>query len=368
MGNMDKFSDCVFVHFRLSQWSGKTAIRWDRDLKVTDDDRILDGSKQICPPSLLNPFISLEGKVKYHLDRYGFKFLVNNIWAIPITKNDEVKGLLDGFRAEFNAQLDYFKDNYDKECEAFFDSKKQRGDMLRKAKKPLADVQGKFVFSTSTFQLDSQSPLSDIAPGSLFANFVTDLSEQAAATIKRWDARAKPDKLKAQAKKSLEDIYEKVRSFSMLSPQLPSLGRHIKGMLDALPENKAIRGADIDNAYSVLYILQEPNNIVNFGKGLSGPTSQPTPKTQPADGIELGDFAFQLPENPEDFDLPDVSADFDLPDDFFSETPANEEPTDIKDTDVPSDDWMVLSEVPMEDSFGSLETAPLDEQDIAITA
>ena len=173
-----KIDQYIFFYFSLSQWSGKVAVQFDKELGLSDKGKTLHGVKRICPQEVLDGFIVLDKCTKSYLDKVGLRFRVSNLWCVDRREEENAKVFLKGQEVKFHKLMDELRQNYDSACDKFFDGKEYE-DQLRKSKKNIDDIISAFAFNYHCFQLDTGTPVSNPEPGSLFSDFVHAVAKQA---------------------------------------------------------------------------------------------------------------------------------------------------------------------------------------------
>ena len=254
--------DCVFVSASLTQWSGKSALHFDKDLRINDADQIFHGTKTICPPALLKPFKAIDANLRNKLDEIGFRFMSPSVWAIPLSRISEVNDLLEIIRARLEMALDNFELNYEAACDEFFRGKEYEWE-LRAAKLPLDKVKKRFVFSTARFQMAQSEHSIGVDRQSLYDAFITSIAEQATEIYETWKQR-NAEEVHGRSIAVLYRLLEKVKGFASMDKRAYVLKEYIQEQIKHFPIGKGLVKNKAEMAFSLLFILKEKESLSSY--------------------------------------------------------------------------------------------------------
>jgi hypothetical protein len=346
------YQNYVFISTHMQQWSGKTALSFDSELGVSNNDSVFQGTKSICPTVLLRPFGAIERALSKEMDRIGVRFLSPTIWAIPMERLAEADAVLVRIRERFEAALWDFSYRYDHEFEMFV-SGKENESLLRHSKLPLEEVKRRYVFSTARFQMADSEHNQGIGRDALYDAFTNSIAKQGRELFEQWEARTFKNVLPARSLNGLRMLRDKVNGFIALSPNAYALVEHIDEVLESFPSGTHLEGVHIINAYALVCLLKDESTLKGFSDLLI------RQKRAEAESLNAGrDIAA------EDSDLPGSDEDFADPGDFDLEGAVNIKVLPKQSQTI---DSIPVASIPLaaaseEDSDSSVQDIPLAEE------
>ena len=225
------FQDGYLVNIHVSVW-GMSANLSEDDLKIQKVSKFIKlGKKMLIDPEQLNVFKNIESKGRRYLYKNSYDFPIADAHFVPKKRLSAVFDHLDEIRGEFYAQKRDFLANYETYKEAVLEHEEYKDikEVLRSLYPTVADLEHKFAFSTSVFELTMPRALEetniqdlisrDQAEVEVKKKLEAQLADQHRRSLQQIDRFAEDavQSLRGQLFSACEAITQKIKSGEIVS-------------------------------------------------------------------------------------------------------------------------------------------------------
>jgi len=239
------FQDGYLVNIHVSVW-GMSANLSEEDLKIEKVSRFIRlGKKMLIDPEHLNVFKNIESKGRRYLYKNSYDFPIADAHFVPKKRLSEVFDKLDEIRTEFYEAKRAFIANYETYKQAVLDHEdyKDIKDVLRGLYPTVAELENRFSFSTSVFELTMPRSLEETNIQELIAR------DQAEVEVKK--------KLEAQLADQHRRSLQQIDRFAEDAVQ--SLRNQLFGACEAITQK--IKAGEIVSKSNINSIKAEISNF-----------------------------------------------------------------------------------------------------------
>lgn len=268
----------VFVNLDITCWSGRKSLT-PEDLgldraQLPPESLISLGDKQLIDPAALRTFTSLRGAAHRHCLAVGTRFLGG--YAVPVA---QAQGLLDrlaGLQQQYETARTAFLASYDGWLAAWADQQPpQWQPLLRNARMPAADVEGRLRFAVQAVRFAAPDPavvrhsgLSDALAG-LSGQVFAEVAQLARETLAQ-SFQGKTE-VTRRALGPLQAIRAKLVGLSFVDRRFQAVVGAIDGVLAAVPRRRPITGWVLERLRQVLRLTAQPDGLRAFAQMAAPP-------------------------------------------------------------------------------------------------
>jgi hypothetical protein len=157
------FQDGFLVSVHVSKWGmsthlNKEDIEYDKAVPAI----FKLGKKMLIDPERFNEFSRIEGKARRFLSANSYDFPIGEAHFVPKKKVKEVLTTLDKIRQEFNKLKEKFIEHYDTYKEDILAKYPELADSLRPLYPQKTELNGRFNFSVSLYEIRMPKELGEV--------------------------------------------------------------------------------------------------------------------------------------------------------------------------------------------------------------
>jgi Protein of unknown function (DUF3150) len=269
-------NDVVVVSLDVRIWSGRKKLR-PEDLtasgRLPPEELVSLGSKRLCDPRSLQPFLDLKHRAEARCQAIGVRFA--HAFAIPRASAKLVLAELNGLAEEFRQVRAAFLAAYDEELARWKAQHPGYEHLIEAELLPKAMLRSKFAFGYDVFAINAVDGDGELAAlmehggtGNLTRGLVGALYQEVAAESREFvrQSLAGRDQVTHKFLHPVRAIRDKLAGLAFLDPGIAPLVGSIDEVLAMVPKKGRIDGASLAALRAVVTLLTDPATMREHGR------------------------------------------------------------------------------------------------------
>jgi hypothetical protein len=278
MGMSTTLHDVMVVSLDVRIWSGRKKLRAE-DLTVSGrlppKELVSLGSKRLCSPDVLQPFLQLKRRAEARCQAVGVRFA--RAFAIPKAAAKSVLSDLNTLAEQFKQARSAFLATYDEELARWTAQHPGYERLIAAELLPQAVVASRLVFGYEVFAINAVDADDELAAlleqggaGHLSLGLVSALYQEVASescAFVRHSLTGR-DQVTQKFLRPVRTIRDKLSGLAFLDPGIAPLVASIDEVLAAVPRAGRIDGAYLAALRGVVTLLTDPTRMREHGRML----------------------------------------------------------------------------------------------------
>jgi len=311
MGISTTLRDVMVVSLDVRIWSGRKKLR-PEDLTATGrlppKELVSLGSKRLCRPDALQPFLYLKRRAQVRCQAVGMRFA--RAFAIPKAAAKAVLSDLNTLAEQFKQARSAFLATYDEELLRWTAQYPDYARLIATELLPKAAVASRLVFGYEVFAINAVDADAELAAllqqggaGNICLGLVGTLHQEVASESCAFvrDSLSGRDGVTQKFLRPVRAIRNKLSGLAFLDPGIAPLVGSIDEVLAAVPRAGRIDGASLAALRGVVTLLTDPARMREHGsmlreaseQDLQGPSPSAAQRTLCAPDLQGEERALQ---------------------------------------------------------------------------
>ena len=273
---MNALNDVVVVSLEVRIWSGRKKLR-PEDLtasgRLPPSDLVSLGSKRLCSPAALRPFLDVKRRAEARCRATGVRFA--RAFAIPKAAAKAVLAELNGLAEQFGNARSAFVATYDEECTRWKAQHPGYERLIETELLPKRSVASKLVFGYEVFAINVVDADDELAAlmeqggaGNLARGLAGALYDEIASESRDFMRASLTGRNEVTHKflRPVRAIRAKLSGLAFLDACIAPLVSSIDEVLAVVPKAGRIDGASLSALRGVITLLTEPARMREHGR------------------------------------------------------------------------------------------------------
>jgi hypothetical protein len=282
-------NDVIVISLDIRIWSGRKKLR-PEDLtasgRLPPTDLVTLGSKRLCSPGALHPFLQLKRRAEARCQAIGVRFA--RAFAVPKTAAKPLLCELNGLAEQFRQARAAFLDTYDAELARWKAQHPGYERLIAAELLPKVAVASRLTFGYEVFAInapDGEGELAslreqggrDLTQGLVGALYQEVAGESCAFIRHSLTGR---DEVTQKFLRPVRALRDKLAGLAFLDVGIAPLVGSIDAVLAAVPQKGKIDGASLSALRGVVTLLTDPARMREYGRLLREGSSHAPGATQ----------------------------------------------------------------------------------------
>lgn len=270
-------SNVICFQLDVSIWSARKKLK-PEDLQldpaqIPPSEIAALGSKKICDPELLKPFLRIKRRAERCLEEGGVRFLGG--YALPEALIKAKAKEVGEFKEEFEKYKSEFLVDYDQRFEAWVAAHPRYESAIRASAMSASQVSDRLSFQWSAFRISSPSTEETDEVNSGLVSQTSTLKDQLIREISA-DAQTLSELINKRGdatKRTLRPVVavrKKLAGLAFLDSSINGIVALIDDVLRMMPISGVIQGVELTTLKGLLGMLGDVNSITKVGKRIVG--------------------------------------------------------------------------------------------------